>query len=63
MYAIYAGAIVKGDPQLDYINSFESEAEALMEAKRLSKTYSEIEMINEASKELVWNYSSTAEAE
>jgi hypothetical protein len=61
MYAIYAGEIVEGEPQLDYINSFENEPEAVSEAERLKKTYSQIELINEASKELIWNYSSQDE--
>lgn len=58
MYAIYAGEIVEGEPQLDYINSFENENEAVSEAKRLQETYGQIELINEANKELIWNYSS-----
>lgn len=58
MYAIYAGEIVEGEPQLDYINSFENSDEAVSEAKRLKTTYGQIELINEASKKLIWNYSS-----
>lgn len=57
MYAIYAGETVEGEPQLDYINSFETEAEAVSEAEKLKENYSEIELINEASKELIWHYS------
>lgn len=61
MYAIYAGEIVEGEPQLDYINSFENENEAVAEAQRLTKTYGQIELINEADKKLIWNYSSEDE--
>lgn len=61
MYAIYAGEMVEGEPQLDYINSFENEPEAVSEAERLKETYGQIELINEASKELIWNYSSQDE--
>ena len=61
MYAIYAGEMVEGEPQLDYINSFENESDAVSEAERLKETYGQIELINEASKELIWNYSSQDE--
>lgn len=61
MYAIYAGEIIEGEPQFDYINSFENEPEAVSEAERLKETYGQIELINEASKELIWNYSSQDE--
>lgn len=61
MYAIYAGEMVEDKPQLNYINSFENADEAVSEAKRLKNTYGQIELINEASKELIWNYSSEDE--
>jgi hypothetical protein len=57
MYAIYAGEQVEGEPQLDYINSFENEKDAIAAAEELKATYGQIGVINEASKELIWNHS------
>lgn len=37
MYAIYAGETVEGEPQLDYINSFENEAEAVSDSSKIER--------------------------